>query len=65
MKYKLSIYVSFISILIVGGYLPSAYNYALFNSYGISRSTIELFFVYCFVSSLLAGTLIASFADRL
>lgn len=50
---------------LVGGYLPSAYSYALFTSYGIDRATIEQFFVYCFIASLLVGTFVASLADRL
>ncbi|CAF1588114.1 unnamed protein product [Adineta ricciae] len=59
-----SIYLTGFLLLSIGGYLPSAYSYALFSSYGIDRATIELFFVYCFVASLFVGTFVASLADR-
>ncbi|UJR10953.1 hypothetical protein I4U23_015138 [Adineta vaga] len=39
-------------------------SYALFDSYGIDRATIEQFFVYCFIASLFVGTFVASLADR-
>ncbi|UJR37615.1 hypothetical protein I4U23_030312 [Adineta vaga] len=51
-------------LLSIGGYLPSAYIYILFNSYNINHSTIEHFFIYCFIASLFCGTFIASLADH-
>ncbi|CAF1419397.1 unnamed protein product [Adineta ricciae] len=51
-------------LLSIGGYLPSAYNYVLFRGYGIDHSTIEHFFIYCFVGSLFGGTFVASLADH-
>lgn len=39
--------------------------YALYDSYGMSKHDIELLFVAGFGSSVLFGTFIGSFADKL
>ncbi|UJR37617.1 hypothetical protein I4U23_030314 [Adineta vaga] len=46
-------------------HLPGAYRYAIYQSYGISRSTIELFYVIYYGSALFIGTFIASLADKI
>ncbi|CAF0848880.1 unnamed protein product [Adineta steineri] len=45
-------------------HLPGAYRYAIYQSHGINRSTIELFYVGYYASTLLIGTFIASLADK-
>ncbi|CAF1200156.1 unnamed protein product [Rotaria sp. Silwood1] len=49
---------------IVGDSLQGSYRYALYDSYQISRSTIELLYVISYGSSLFIGTFAASLADR-
>ncbi|CAF0978306.1 unnamed protein product [Rotaria sp. Silwood1] len=49
---------------IVGDSLQGSYRYALYDSYQISRSPIELLYVISYGSSLFIGTFAASLADR-
>ncbi|UJR12423.1 hypothetical protein I4U23_016599 [Adineta vaga] len=46
-----------------GNSLPNSYRYVLYDSYGITRPTIELFYVTFFGSSLFIGTFTTSLAD--
>ncbi|CAF0846796.1 unnamed protein product [Adineta ricciae] len=46
-----------------GDNLYGSYRYALLESYGMSRSTIEVMYVLGYISSLLIGTVAASLAD--
>ncbi len=48
----------------MGDNLPSSYRYALYDSYGIDRSNIELLNVVSYGSSLLIGTFTSALADR-
>ncbi|CAF3485656.1 unnamed protein product [Rotaria sp. Silwood1] len=48
----------------VGDSLQGSYRYALYDSYQISRSPIELLYVISYGSSLFIGTFAASLADR-
>ncbi len=49
---------------IAGDKLPGSYQYALYDSYEINRSTIELLYAVTYGSSLLIGTLAVLLADR-
>jgi hypothetical protein len=48
----------------VGNHLPDSYRYALYDSYNIDRSNIELLNVVSYGSSLLIGTFTSALADR-
>ncbi len=47
-----------------GDNLQVSYRYALYDSYGIERSTIELLYIVSYVSSLVIGTFTSALADR-
>jgi hypothetical protein len=49
---------------VVGDTLQGSYRYALYDSYGIARSNIELLNVASYGSSLLIGTFTSALADR-
>ncbi|CAF1175357.1 unnamed protein product [Adineta steineri] len=48
---------------IAGSHLHGSYRYALFESYGLNRSNIELIYIIGYTSSLVIGTFAASLTD--
>lgn len=59
------IYLTVYGFMVAGDWLQGPYIYALYDAYGYSRQSIAVLFVAGFVSSMLAGTLVGSLADRL
>ncbi|CAF1583906.1 unnamed protein product, partial [Adineta steineri] len=47
-----------------GNHLQSSYRYAIFDSYGLRRTTIERIFLCAHISTLTLGTLISSLSDK-
>ncbi|CAF3687802.1 unnamed protein product, partial [Adineta steineri] len=52
-----------VQILKSGNHLHGSYRYALYESYGLSRSNIESIYIVAYTSSLVIGTFAASLAD--
>ncbi|CAF1117750.1 unnamed protein product [Adineta ricciae] len=52
-------------LMAAANHLPGAYRYAIYQSYGINRATIELFYVIYYGSALFLGTFVASLSDQI
>lgn len=49
----------------MGDWLQGPYVYALYASYNMTKYEIEILFITGFASSMLFGTIMGSFADKL
>lgn len=58
------IYLIVYLLAIAGDWLQGPHVYALYESYGIQKHEIEVLFIAGFGSSMIFGTIVASFADK-
>ena len=59
------LYLGVYYLMMAGDWLQGPYVYALYDSYGFSKSDIAVLFVAGFGSSMIFGTFIGSLADRM
>ena len=51
-------------MILAGDWLQGPHVYALYESYNIKKHEIEVLFIAGFGSSMIFGTIVASFADK-
>lgn len=57
--------LGFYNFFSAGDWLQGPHVYALYDSYGMTTHQIEILFVVGFGSSMIVGTVVGSFADKL
>jgi hypothetical protein len=58
-------HLTYLTFFLAGDWLQGPHVYALYDSYGMSTHQIEVLFVAGFGSSMIFGTIVGSFADKL
>lgn len=52
------------ALAVFGDWIQGPYLYALYESYGYSRTSIAFFYIIGYASSLIFGTIVGSLADK-
>jgi hypothetical protein len=58
-------HLTYLTFFSAGDWLQGPHVYALYHSYGMNTHQIEILFVAGFGSSMIFGTIVGSFADKL